>query len=360
MPVLDRYIIRSIGASVVIVMMALLTLLGLFLFVNEQGWVGVGNYGHLQALRYVAFNLPSQLLQFLPVGVLIGSLLAMGGLARHSELTVFRAAGVPIYRIGASVFLAGLLVLPLAFVTDEYLAPPLARMARIHKATLRNGEISLAGPGGAWVRDGGLILRAGRRSSGIGYGIGYGSVSVFEIGPDNRLRAAGRAQVATERPAAGWELRDYAWSTFDERGVRFGSEPVHALASGISPAFFGMIVADPAELSLRELWRTSGYLESNGLDSRRMRFAFWSHLARLVAIPFAALLALPFLFGSLRVVETGARAMLGLGIGLGYFILQRMVESGTIAFGLDPLLLAWLPTALLVAALAALFARLRH
>ena len=52
-------------------------------------------------------------------------------------------------------------------------------------------------------------------------------------------------------------------------------------------------------------------------------------------------------------------AAMALGVGLGYFILQRMVESGTIAFGLDPLLLAWLPTVLLVAALAALFARQR-
>ena len=354
LPVLDRYIVRSIGASVLLVMMALLTLLALFLFINEQGWVGVGNYGHLQALRYVVLNLPSQLLQFLPVGVLIGSLLAMGGLARHSELTVFRAAGVPVARIGASVFLAGLLALPLALLTDEYLAPPLARMARIHKAIERNGEISLAGPGGAWVRDGGVILRAGRST-----GTGYDGISVFEVGPGNRLVATGRAAGATERLDAGWELRDYAWSGFDDGGVRFGRESVHALDAGISPAFFGMIVADPEDLSLRELWRTSRYQDSNGLDSRRTRFAFWSHVARLVAIPFAALLALPFLFGSLRVVETGARATLGLGIGLGWFILQRTVESGTIAFGLDPLLLAWLPTALLVVALAALFARQR-
>lgn len=354
MPVLDRYIIRSIGAAVLIVLMALLTLLALFLFINEQGWVGVGSYGHLQALRYVVFNLPSQLLQFLPVGVLIGSLLAMGGLARHSELTVFRASGVPIWRIGASVFLAGLLALPLALVTDEYLAPPLARMARIHKATLRNGEISLAGPGGAWVREGGLILRAGRST-----GREYGSISVFEVGPDNRLVAVGDAALATERADASWELRDYAWSNFEGSQVQFGKEPVHALSPGISPAFFGMIVANPADLSLRELWSTSRYQNANGLDSRRTRFAFWSRTARLAAIPFAALLALPFLFGTLRIVEGGARATLGLGLGLGWFILQRLVESGTIAFGLDPLLLAWLPTAVLVAALAALLARLR-
>jgi lipopolysaccharide export system permease protein len=355
MPVLDRYIIKSIGAAVVVVMMALLTLLALFLFINEQGWVGVGNYGHLQALHYVALNLPSQLLQFLPVGVLIGALLAMGGLARHSELTAIRAAGVPISRIGGSVFLTGVLLLPMALAIDEYLAPSLARMARIHKAVERNGQISLAGPAGAWVRDGDLILRAGGGSSG-------GSsdrISVFQIGPGHRLLAVGRAAGANEKSASSWQLRDYVWSSFDSQGVRFGAEFEHAMAAGISPAFFDMIVADPADLSLRELWRTSRYLDSNGLDSRRTRFAFWSHVARLAAIPFAALLALPFLFGSLRIADTGARATLGLGLGLGYFILQRMVESGTIAFGLNPILLAWLPTALLVAALAVLFARLR-
>jgi lipopolysaccharide export system permease protein len=124
--------------------------------------------------------------------------------------------------------------------------------------------------------------------------------------------------------------------------------------------FFGMIVADPAELSLRELWRTAGYLEANGQDARRLRFTFWSVVARLAALPFAALLALPLLFGPLRWVETGARATLGLVMGLAYFILSRMVESGTFALGLNPLLLAWAPTALLTAAVALLFARLRR
>ena len=214
LPVLDRYITRSIGASVALVMMALLTLLALFLFINEQGWVGVGNYGHLQALRYVVFNLPSQLLPFLPVGVLIGSLLAMGGLARHSELTVLRAAGIPVWRIGASVFLAGTLALPLALLTSEYLAPPLARMARIHKAVERNGQISLAGPGGAWVRDGGLVLRAGGSS-----GSGYDSISVFEVGPDNRLVAP---PVARPAPGSG-PMAAGSCATMPGRSSRIGA-----------------------------------------------------------------------------------------------------------------------------------------
>ena len=93
--------------------------------------------------------------------------------------------------------------------------------------------------------------------------------------------------------------------------------------------------------ALRELRRTATYLEANGQDARRLRFMFWSVVARLAALPFAALLALPLLFGPLRLKETGARATLGLALGLAYFILSRMVESGTIALGLNPLVLAW-------------------
>jgi lipopolysaccharide export system permease protein len=353
MPVMDRYIVRSIAASVLLVMTALLTLLALFLFINEQGWVGVGGYGNLQALRFVLFHLPTLLFQFLPVAVLIGSLLALGALARNGELTVFRAAGVSIARLGWSVFLAGLLAVPVGIAAGEYLGPPLTRLARIHKAVERNGEISLAGRSGAWVRDGNLILRA--RASGSG----PSGVEVYEIGAGNRLASVGRGGITRELDEHQWELGEYAYSRFAAEQVGFGLEPAHRLQTRVSPAFFSLIVADPRDLSLRELWRTKNYLEANGQEARAFRFSFWSGIARLFAIPLAALLALPVVCGSRRLQETGARATLGLVLGLAWFILQRVVESGTIALGLQPMLLAWLPTVLLLAAVALLFARLR-
>jgi lipopolysaccharide export system permease protein len=108
------------------------------------------------------------------------------------------------------------------------------------------------------------------------------------------------------------------------------------------------------------LWSSIHALEARGQDAARQRFAFWSGLARLAALPLAMLLALPLLLGALRKAGSGARATLGLGLGLLYFILQRTVESGAVAFGLDPLLLAWLPTLLLALAVALLLQRTRR
>jgi lipopolysaccharide export system permease protein len=101
------------------------------------------------------------------------------------------------------------------------------------------------------------------------------------------------------------------------------------------------------------------HLEANGLDSREPTFAFWSRIARTVAPLFAVLLALPFVFGSLRGAGAGGRIAVGLVLGILFFLLQQMIESGAVVFRGDPMLLAWVPTAVMGAAALLLIARTR-
>jgi len=81
--------------------------------------------------------------------------------------------------------------------------------------------------------------------------------------------------------------------------------------------------------------------------------------ARIAGILAALVFALPFGFGALRSTSLSARTTLGLTLGLVYFFLQRLVESGTLVFNLNPLLLAWVPTAMLAAAAGLLLWRVR-
>jgi lipopolysaccharide export system permease protein len=101
------------------------------------------------------------------------------------------------------------------------------------------------------------------------------------------------------------------------------------------------------------------HLEANGLDSREPTFAFWSRIARTVAPLFAVLLALPFVFGSQRAGGAGGRIALGLVLGILFFLLQQMIESGAVVFRGDPVLLAWVPTAVMGVAALFLIARTR-
>jgi lipopolysaccharide export system permease protein len=63
--------------------------------------------------------------------------------------------------------------------------------------------------------------------------------------------------------------------------------------------------------------------------------------------------------GSMRSAGAGTRMMFGLLIGIGFFLLQRLIESGTVVFQLNPVLLAWMPTTLLALVTFVLLARTR-
>jgi lipopolysaccharide export system permease protein len=118
-------------------------------------------------------------------------------------------------------------------------------------------------------------------------------------------------------------------------------------------------VVPPAELALHNLYRAITYLRSNNLVFRPYLIAFWSRIARMVGILAALLFALPFGFGSMRSATVGGRTTLGLTLGVVYFFLQRLVESGAQVYRVDPLILAWVPTALLTLAALVLIWRIR-
>src|SRR4030081_3385247 len=99
MTVLDRYIVRTIIGSVLLVMSVLLVLGGLFIFIDQQDDIGVGRYNALSGLWFTLLNLPQFAYELLPITALMGSLLGMGSLARGSELVVIRATGVSTLRI---------------------------------------------------------------------------------------------------------------------------------------------------------------------------------------------------------------------------------------------------------------------
>lgn len=355
MGILDRYIIRTLLGGVVLVMSVVVTLQSLFLFISQQDDIGTGTYDGLGALWYVALNIPEQAFQMLPIGALIGGLLGLGTLARSSELTVMRAAGLSVMRIARSVALGGLLLVAVALLIGEFLAPSLGQMARDFKAIAKFANVSFAGQGGAWIRDGHVILKA-EQQSGDGE---YGGIMVFDLTHDNRLVAIGRATSATAQGDGRWELRDYAESRFEAERVVAHMDARRELASGISAGFLGVAAMDPMDLSIGTLYGLIDYLRANRQDVRSYVFAFWSRVARTAGILFATLQALPFVFGSLRAAGAGARTAFGLALGVGYFLLQQMVENGTFAFDLDPVLLAWLPTALLAAITFVLLARVR-
>jgi lipopolysaccharide export system permease protein len=355
MSVLDRYIVRAILGAVALVMAVVLVLGALFIFLDQQNDVGTGRYTALRAFWFTLLNMPQLAYELLPIVALIGSLLGLGSLARGSELTVIRATGVSIARLASMALLAGLLLVLFEVLLGEFLAPPLQQAAREMKAFSKLNNVSFGGGSGAWVRDGDLILNVAGQSSARQ----FGTMQVFELSPEHRLLSIGRAERSVAGPKGAWLLSDYTESRFEGETVTARPPGERVLQSKVSAGFLGLAVEDPKQLTSRSLYRLISYFRSNGLDTREYVFAFWSRIARTVAVIFTVLLAIPFVMGGLRSSGTGTRMLIGLLLGVGFFLLQRLIESGTIVFNLNPVVLAWLPTTVLALVTVTLLARTR-
>ena len=93
--------------------------------------------------------------------------------------------------------------------------------------------------------------------------------------------------------------------------------------------------------------------------SLRWEVAFWNRLSSALAIAIMCVLALPFVFGPLRSTGAGTRMVVGVLVGVAYFLASRSLADGGQVYRLNSALVAWLPTAglLLVTSIALLRAR---
>ncbi|MCX7053849.1 MAG: LPS export ABC transporter permease LptG [Proteobacteria bacterium] len=345
MGVLSRYLIRTVLGYTALVMIVLLALGALFMFIGQQDDIGVGNYTATRALLFVALNLPSYLFQLLPVAALIGSLLGLGNLARGSELIVMRSAGVTTLRFCLWLGTAGLILASLMFVIGEYVAPPLGQYARQLKVFAKFDEFALAGNRATWVRDGDTIISVDQQSASTR----FGGIKVFQVDRARRLVSVGRAESASVKGDQVWRLEKYVGTSFAQDSLtatvdRAGERDVR---TSLSSEFLGLAIAEPDTMGLRDLRDYIAHLQRNELQSTRFEAAYWSRLARFVAVLLVIMLALPFCVGSLRNSGQGARTVIGVLIGAGFVLLSQTLESSGELFSLPPWMVGWLPTALL-------------
>ncbi len=343
--ILGRYVVRTVLGYTALVMIVLLALGALFMFIGQQDDIGVGNYTATQALLFVALNLPSYLFQLLPVAALIGSLLGLGNLARGSELIVMRSSGVTTLRFCVWLGTAGLLLASLMFVVGEYVAPPLGSYARQLKVFAKFDEFNLAGNRATWVRDGDTIISVDQQSASTR----FGGIKVFRVDPARKLVSVGRAESASVKGDKVWRLEKYVGTTFaqDSLAATVERDDERDVRTSLSSDFLGLAIAEPDTMGLRDLRGYIAHLQRNELQSSRFEAAYWSRLARFVAVLLVIILALPFCVGSLRNSGQGARTVIGVLIGAGFVLLSQTLESSGELFSLPPWMVGWLPTALL-------------
>jgi lipopolysaccharide export system permease protein len=237
----------------------------------------------------------------------------------------------------------------------EYVAPPLAQFAKREKTASKLADVSFAGSSGAWVKDGSLILRV--QTGEVGQA--FGGVSLFQLDGPTRLRSIQRAESVSVADPGRWRLHNVATSTFADNQVEGSVVDETTMRSTVNPDFLGLAATDPDLLTLRGLASYIDHLRRNSLGTASYEIGYWSRIARLFAVVVVTLLALPFVFGPLRTTGAGTRTVIGVLLGVVFFLITRTIENGGQLFGLNPVLVGWLPTTVIAVLTLIAIARTR-
>lgn len=354
MNTLDRYLYRTVLIYALMALAVLVTLSGLVVFISQQSDVGVGDYRAADALLFTIFNLPQQAFELLPIAATIGALMGLGNLAAGSELVVTRASGVSVWRTAWPVGLAGVTMAIAMYALGEYVAPPMAQWAKREKTTAKLSDISFAGSSSAWVKEGNLILRV---STGE-VARAFGGVSLFEL-DGNRLKSVKRAERISVAEPGRWRLHNVATTRFTDGGIESEFVPETIMTTSVNADFLGLAATDPELLTLRGLKSYIDHLRRNNLETESYEIGYWSRISRMFAVVVVTMLALPFVFGPLRTTGAGARTVIGVLLGVMFFLITGMVEKGGQLFSANPVIVGWMPTALIGLCTAVAISRTR-
>lgn len=333
MRILDRYIGIHVIGGTLLALTFLLALFTLASFADDMSDIGRGDYTVMRAMEYLLLTTPRRAFQLFPLAALVGSLLGLGVLAGNSELRVVRAAGVSTLRIVGTVMKAGALLMVLAVLCGEVLAPIAEPLALERRNQALKQTLVVGTRDGLWVREARSFINIGSMPSPTE----ANNIVIYEFDDQWRLRVTTRAPRALHDGEA-WQLENVEQSLFSEDGITTSRIDRAAWQALLKPELVRVVSVKPESLSALGLYRYIGYLRSNDLDSQRFEIALWSKLAYPLATGVMIFLAVPLVLGRMQAAGLGARILVGSLLGITFHVVQQTANATGVVFSLNPAL----------------------
>lgn len=356
MGLLDRYIAWKLLKGWVLVWMVLTSIFTLLGFVEELERV-TERYQIVDAARFMLYTLPQRSLDLAPVIALLGSLLALAGLNKDSELIAIRAAGVSVSRFLRSVAIPTLVLVTALYAISEFVAAPLFQQAETEKTLIRDGKVNLLKGKGIWSNSGYRFFNVRTlKHSQIPT-----SIYLYEFTPEGRLQHfvfARRAQLTDNRR---WDLLDAKQKTLV--GDRLKSRHLAHLEMGPfwSREELPVLPLSTTGMTPTGLYEYADYLKSTDQLSARIEQIFWQKMALPLTTGAMIFLAVPIgaNVGTTRSGAFGKNLAIGAGVGILFYLFSQLIQTGASMAEIPPALAVFLPIILVLGIAGALINRMR-
>ena len=337
---LSRYIILSVIKGFFLIGLILILLFSLILLIEELDEVGTGNYSLQIALQYVVFHMPQILLDFASVISLIGAIIALGSLVNHNELVAMTSLGGQPKQIVLAVISASIILMIFVLTVSQFVTPYTIQQAKVVRTLALNEQTNLVDSGGYWAQQNNHFIHVKETR----YGRVPVNVEIFEFDESLQLKQfllASEVEIISDEK---WLLKNVQVKKFDKS--EFSEQQLDQMEwrSFLDAKQLGVIISEPKALSLTDLKKYIVGLESRGEQAYQYKLMYWQKLMIPASAMIMILLGLVFVFGSQRVMSASKRVILGILVGISFYIYSQVITHYGVAQKWQPTLIAMLPT----------------
>lgn len=342
MKIIQRYFTVSLIWMSLLALCVLVALFSFFSLIDQLEDTGKGSYGVAQAVTYVLLTTPRLAYELFPIAAVIGSMAALGMMAKNSELAVIRTSGVSKFNLSFILIKSGLLLVAIAIIIGELLAPVCEEKAQQMRSMAMTDQIALKTKYGFWARDGNSYINIrkilpGRRVE---------QIYIYEFDDQDELRSSIHAQQG-EYADGKWILKDIQQSVIGTDAVSRKQLKLASWDSLLDPEMVNLLIVKPEYLTIWGLRNYIDFLKQNAQSAQRYEQALWSKLIRPLSILAMIVLAVPLVRGTSGTTAIGQRVFSGALIGIIFHISNQISGHMGLVYNLPPAISVTMPTILL-------------
>lgn len=319
MKMINAYLSKETTRSILLVMAGLLAMFSFFDLLQELDSIGKGNYGIGKIILFVLLSSPGHIYEVVPVAVLIGTMYALGNLARNSELVIMRVSGMSIIQIGSSLIKVGLVFALMTFIVGELVTPYSEKVAQRMRIKATDSVIAQDFRSGFWVKDGNSFVNVEE----VMPDAELVNIHIYKFNNNFELQSINNAK-SGKFNGESWNLNSVIETDLSGSQVKSKKFESTNWQSLIRPELLNVLLVVPEKMSAWNLYSYIGHLSKNKQKTSRYEIALWAKVIYPIACAVMVLIALPFGFLQQRSGGVGAKIFTGIILGIIYQVMNRV------------------------------------
>tara|TARA_Y100000748_G_scaffold298710_1_gene294399 strand:+ start:48 stop:1121 length:1074 start_codon:yes stop_codon:yes gene_type:complete len=338
------YLFKRFSLGLIVSLIILVSLEIFFSFTAEIKYLNVGNYNIFTLSEYVILNIPKSISIMFPYAVLIGSMLSLGAMASDMEFVSMQAAGISVTKIMTIVIIQAFILSAIFYYISDSIVPSFSNKAEKNKNLALNKKV-IFHQNGVWFKDNNTYIKINEIYSNEN----LRDITMYKYDEKNILSSI-KTIVEARYIDKIWKLTKTEETILTSIPITKKYFAEEETMDFIDRKLINIKTHKASSLSLSDVVKNISYLEKNNLDATIQKKIYWNKILKPFSTVIMLFLSMPFIFGRQRSSNLSQRIILGVFIGIAFFIISSILPNLGMVFGIAPLISVLLPNLLFIIA----------